>query len=285
MKIQVLIFAFASFLFSCKNDINLDSNSIGQQLTLALPIEENDQMVICYDIITSQHVDARSPSDTGNLSFTDKVFRAPEFSGAHVEMIVRENGEIDANIQMEQFSEMPVYPENRLNNNSLPAEKAIDRIELRGTGVDCYNSNGEVIGSGSMDPITLGIIESTDNLQEALSFSQAEQDMIAQSFEDAGMSMQPTELDGVYLYEQLLDNGESVKLLFDMERGLQLAQASYKPNGELDSKSNMHYDQTDDGKQIVTGHRFVTYMESPSSGTELAIIRRSKIFNFQMQNK
>jgi len=284
MKVQVLLFFFMLSFVSCKNDIDLNNNLVGDQMILALPIQEDDQLAICYDIITSQYVEARNPSDTGNLSFTDKVFRTPEFSGAHVEMIVRENGEIDANIQMEQFAEMPSYPENRLNNNSLPADKAIDRIELRGSGVDCYNSNGEVIGSGSMDPITLGIIESTENLQDALSFSESEQEMIAQAFEDAGMNMQSTEVEGVYLYEQLLDNGESVKLLFDMERGLQLGQASYKSNGELDSKSNMYYDQTDDGKQIVTGHRFVTYMESPSSGVELAIIRRSKIFNFQMQN-
>jgi hypothetical protein len=285
MKKIIGLFIFSTILFSCKNDINLGNSLSGDQMALALPYQENDQLAICYDIITSQHVEARYLSDTANLSFTDKVFRAPEFSGAHVEMIVRENGEIDANIQMKQFEEMPIYPENRLNNNSLPEDKAIDRIELRGSEVDCYNSNGEVIGSGSMDPITLGIIESTENLQEALSYSEAEQEMIVQAFEDAGMNMQSTELDGVYLYEQLFDNGESMKLLFDMERGLQLAQASYKSNGELDSKSNMYYDQTDDGKQIVTGHRFVTYLESPSSGTELAITRRSKIFNFQMQNQ
>jgi len=284
MKTIFSLLVFFIALLSCKDDINLSDSLSGDPMVLALPLQESDQLVICYDIITSQHVEARNPSDTGNLSFTDKVFRTPEFSGAHVEMIVRENGEIDANFQMEQFSEMPSYPENRLNNNSLPADKAIDRIELRGSGVDCYNSNGEVIGSGSMDPITLGIIESTENLQDALSFSQSEQEMIVQAFEDAGMSMQPTELDGVYLYEQLLDNGESVKVLFDMERGLQLAQASYKTNGEIDSKTNMYYDETDDGKKIVTGHRFVTYMESPSSCTELAITRRSKIFNFQMQN-
>lgn len=285
MKILVTLLGLSILLLSCNKGIDVNNDCLDGCLELALPAQPNDQLAMAYDMITAQHAEARYPSDSSSLSITDKVFRAPEFTGAHVEMIVREDGTLDANIQMKQFPEMPVYPENRLNNTSLPPEQAIDRIEVRGPSVNCYNVAGEPIGSGIMQPEVLFITGAAENIKQSISFSQAEQDVIVQAFEGAGMNMEATNTEGVYLYSRTLPSGKQAKVVFDIKRGLQLGQASYTMDGKLDSKSTVYYEETADGQTVVAGHRFVTYMASPSSGVEMAIVRRSKVNNFQMQTK
>ena len=118
--------------------------------------------------------------------------------------------------------------------------------------------------------------------EQAIVLTAEQMSVVLQGFAEAGFEVRATENERVALLRHTFEDGSFCELAIDKELELIRGQANFSVDGALQAKSYFSFTGEADNP-VLTGHTFVTYMDSPLSHKKMAIIKRSVIENFKLE--
>ncbi|RMF28371.1 MAG: hypothetical protein D6765_06085 [Bacteroidetes bacterium] len=284
-RLHVLLLAtLGLFLLSCGKD---DPAPFPTDDPTGLEMHDSAALFMSFDLLTSRQVVPKNPADTVAITEGEKILSLPKFKGCHVDVLLGQDGSYSADVEMVDFPEFPDYPPNTIGIDRFPEHLQTKRIEIRDAVVTYYGNDGQVLMTEFEDPDILLLIQ---NLVQGMTRKNLPplppegMDLLLQAFHESGFEITPTELDHLVALTHRYDDGSKSVLIIDKQLQLITGQANYDPAGNLSTKSDFHFQpDPQTGQPVLTGHRFVTYYDSPFSNVKMAVVQRSAVRNFVLQ--
>jgi len=250
----------------------------------SLTMTEDHALSLSYDMVTSTYIVAAKPEDQEQLTETEKMLRIPKVVGCSVTQYIKDNGLVDADIEMVNFEGMPNYPKRTIGQTSYPDKFMTKRIEVRDGISTFYNAEGKVITSNvQSDAETAYFQKVASELSENTRVSVEEFEYILEAFRQEGFDVEDTSHDpNVAVMTQHFDDGGYTELYIDKVLNHIDSRVNYNAAGEVETISDFIFE--DDGvEKTLIGHRFVTFYDSPFSDVKMSIRKVSEIKNFNLQ--
>jgi hypothetical protein len=287
MKHIVFVLGVAALLFSsCREDKRVDARPTETSFS-ALTMGEDVALRLRYDMITATFVLPEDPADTADLTIEEKALATPVYRGKCVNQIVYKNGTVDADMEKGLEESLPDYPVNAIGGKRafpMAEEDQLHRIEVRGGTVTCYNTEGEILGSGLSNTGNIAYLQTAvQHLGEGGVLEGEQFEYVLESLRQAGFDIVDNEQHSnlaKWTYQRA-DGGQRI-LYIDKALQKITTRINVSATGETETVSQYLFEETDSGVVPVV-HRFVTYFDSPFSETRMTIRKVSKFKNFEIE--
>ncbi|MCB9290273.1 MAG: hypothetical protein H6560_23390 [Lewinellaceae bacterium] len=249
------------------------------------PIAQNDcRIALSYEITTYTYARAFHPGEQEELTQGEQTLRLPRSEGCTVEACILEDGQLIAEAHALQPENASEYPAGAIGPITFPEQYSMDKMVFSNGTISSYNADGEVLAQSFSDGTSLALYQNIiEGMGEQATVITAEQmSGLLEGFADAGFEVRPTENESIALLRHTYEDGSFSELIIDKELQLVRGQANFDADGTLQTKSYFSF-SGEAGAPAITGHTFVTYMDSPFSGKKMAIIKRSVISNFNLE--
>ncbi|MCB0561578.1 MAG: hypothetical protein H6573_11265 [Lewinellaceae bacterium] len=249
------------------------------------PIAQNDcRIALSYEITTYTYAQAYHPEEQEALTLGEQTLRLPRVESCTVEACILEDGQMVAEAHAAQPESAPEYPPGTIGPLAFPEESAMDKMVFSQGTITSYNAQGEPLAQSFSDGTNLALFQNIiEGLGDQATLLTTEQmSGVLESFVEAGFEVRPTENERIALLRHTFEDGSFSELVIDKELQLIRGQANFDVDGILQTKSYFSF-TGEARKPVITGHTFVTYMDSPLSDKKMAIIKRSTIKNFNLE--
>ena len=266
---------------SCSKDVKMEMPETEKQG----PIAQNDcRIALSYEITTYTYAQAYHPGEQEELTMGEQTLRLPKIEGCTVEACILEDGQMIAEAYALQPENAPEYPPGTIGPLTFPEERKMEKMVFGPGWITSYDAQGDAIAQSFTDGTNLAFYQNIiEGLGEQATVLSAEQiSATLEGFVEAGFEVRPTENERVALLRHTYEDGSYSELIIDKELQLIRGQANFDDGGELQTKSYFSF-AGEAGNPVITGHTFVTYMDSPFSQKKMAIIKRSIIENFNLE--
>ena len=244
----------------------------------SLKMTDDVAMSISYEMSTSTFLTTLNVEDKSEMTRAEAALSIPKPMGCRVTQMVKKNGQIDADIEMVQFENLPVFPKKMIGNLVLPKKFDTKRIKTRDGLSTHYNEDGEVITSEIQSESDRQFIEQImTDIKESIPVSTEQMDIVIQAFKDSGFDIEQSGINP-YIQRMVVEDNDGSRIEVFMDTNLQLIRGrnNYSPDGKLETSSFFIFDNT---TGEMTGHWFSVYYISPFSGNEMVLNKVSKINN------
>ena len=277
LKIRSLVIpVLLALMFGCsKDDGNQPKKDLQKLFGIACSIG------MSYEVTTVTYSSAADPDEQQLLTPSEQTLSYPTFVKCAVDVCIASDGQLMADIQMLRVADAPDYPTGTIGIQSIPKDLQVDKIEIRNGLATHYDAKGQVLQVAGADESSISFYQSIINdLSEIEPLTAEQMVAIMDGFREANFDVEPVD-ERYEVLTQPFSDGSYAKVVLDKSLYVISGQANYNSSGELETKSNFTF-TGEPGNVTVTGHRFVTYFESPFSHKKMAITRKSKIENFML---
>lgn len=237
-----------------------------------------------YDMVTSTIVFPDDPNDREKLTEAERTLALPILNGCTVEERVYSDGVYESTIIIKDPDNAPEYPKNMIGGSTVSKENRVKRIETKNGLSIFYNENGEKISSKQQSMADIAYYQSVmENLHENVQLSSQAFEYVLDAFEEAGYTLRANADNSQYLEMDFQRaNGGKTTLFIDKERQHLDSRVNYNADGQVETISDLIF--FDDGieKDVVKGHRFVSFYNSPFSDVRMGIHKVTEFIDMEI---
>lgn len=279
-KKLILFGLFGILLGSCSE--NDPAIQVEYPVLTSLQMTEDVAMAISYEMRTSTFLTTLKSQDKENMTRAEKALSIPKPVGLRVTQMIKKDGKIDADIEMVQFDDLPVFPKNMIGNISIPSKFDTKIIEIRDGASTHYNEDREVITNKVQSESETRFLEQVmADVRESTPIPDDQMDMVIEAFRESGFDIEQSQTNPDILRLIVMNvDGSRVEVLLDTNLQLIRGRNNYSSEGELETSSHFMFDQL---TRKIKGHWFSTYYTSPFTGNQMMLNKVSKIDNLIIQ--
>lgn len=206
-------------------------------------------------------------------------------------MMIKANGDIDADIQMTDFGNNPIYPANMIGCPKYDAAYLTDKIEVRNGATTIYNKAGEVLNSNSQNEVDtdffLSIIEAINKKQSTV-ISSENWEIVETAMSGNGYEIidRETRRDDLIFAMQRKDGGKT-ELSINKELGVFTESRHYDSDGNVTSASRTIFSEGVSTKwqDRIRSQVFIVPYKSPFVDCDMALIKAVDYKSFDVNYK